>query len=163
MDFNAIYEVVQPYIGTGAMATAIITVLTIAFKVFSLIKEARRSFSSTHNEAVEVFKKALPKELYVSLESLTKSELAKITQTILEAVDKNWLAQIRENTELMQAIANAMLSMKAVPDSAKEKISELLDVKAETTESLKLELLPDKNEVEVSTTTKSKTIDISID
>jgi len=143
MDFNAIYEAAKPYIGTGAIASAIVTVIAFAIKVIGVIKELRASLVSTESEAIKAFKKAIPESLYVSVESLTKAELAKIKEEIAKLVDEKFLKQIKANTELTQAIAVALFSMKAIPDSAKEKITGLLKLKEpKTTESLKVELLP---------------------
>lgn len=64
----------------------------------------------------------------------------------MEAVNTNWLDQITKNSELMQAIATALASMKSLPDSEKEKIAELLNIEnIETTKSLKVELVPTTN------------------
>lgn len=143
MDFNSIYEAVKPYLGTGAIAGAIVTILALATKVLGFIKEAKGVFQSTQNEAVNAFKKALPKELYISVETLVKGELEKITTKIVSAVDDKILAQIKANTELMQAIASALVSMRTIPDSSKLEIAKLLELKeVKTTESLKVELIP---------------------
>lgn len=142
MDFNTIYEAIAPYLGTGAIAGAILTILGLAFKVLGFIKEAKGLFQNTQNEAINAFKKALPKELYISIETLVKGELEKITTQIVGAVNDNWLNQIKSNTELVQAIASALVTMRSIPDSSKVKIAELLNIKeVETTDSLKVELI----------------------
>ena len=160
MDFNAIYQAIVPYLGTGAIATTIVTILALAFKVLKITKEAKSTFSNTHAESIAAFKKAIPESLYVSLESITKSELSKIITKIEEAVENKFLSQIKANTELTQAIASALVSLKAIPDSAKVKIAELLDIpEVETTESLKIDLLP----VEETEKAKAPSKDIRID
>lgn len=142
MDFNTIYEAVKPYLGTGAIAGAIVTILGLVVKVLGFIKESKSLFESTQNEAINAFKKALPKELYISIETLAKTELNKITESIVSIVNDKVLGQIKANTELTQAIASALVTMRNIPDSAKVKIAELLEIKeVETTESLKVELL----------------------
>ena len=147
MDFNSIYEAIVPYLGTGAIAGAIITILGLAIKVLGFIKEAKGLFENTQNEAINAFKKALPKELYISVETLVKGELEKITTQIVGAVNDNWLKQIKDNTQLVQAIASALVTMRNIPDSSKLKIAELLDIKeVETTESLKVDLIPVEEE-----------------
>lgn len=142
MDWNTIYEVIKPYLGTGAIASGVITILFFAFKVLNVIKEMKGAFSSTENEMLKAFKNAMPKELYVSLETLTKTELAKIVQQIKQMVDERFTSQIKANTELTQAIASALITMKAIPDSSKKEIAKLLEIKeVNTTESLKVELI----------------------
>lgn len=143
MDFNAIYEVIAPYLSVSAISTALVGILAIVIKLSSLIKSARATFSSTHNEAVEAFKKALPKELSISLEVLARTELEKIKAEFTTAVEEKFIKQIKENTLLVQEIAKALCSLKALPDSIKNEIAEMLDIeKPETTESLKVELIP---------------------
>ena len=110
----------------------------------------RTSWNETENEALKAFKQAIPKELYVNIESLAKQEFEKIVTEIKAIVDEKFLSQIKANTELMEAMAQALCSMKSIPDSHKKAISKLLEIKPETTESLKVELLPVDNEVVVS-------------
>lgn len=153
MDFNTIYEVIKPYLGTGAIASGVVAILFFALKVLGVVKEIKTTFTSTENEALNAFKKAIPKELYLSVETITKTELAKITEGIKQVVDQKFLSQIKANTELTQAIASALITMKAIPDSSKKEIAKLLELKeVETTESLKVELLPvEEKTVELST------------
>ena len=143
MDFNTIYEVIKPYLGTGAIASGILAIFVFALKVLGVVKEIKTTFTSTENEAINAFKKAIPKELYLSIETITKTELAKIIEGIKQVVDQKFLSQIKANTELTQAIASALITMKAIPDSSKKEIAKLLEIKdVETTESLIVELLP---------------------
>lgn len=163
MDFNAIFETISPYLGTGGIATAVIGILAIVVKLGGLIKTAKKTFSSTHNEAVEAFKQALPKELYISLETIAKEELAKIKTEFTNAVEEKFINQIKANTELVQEIAKALCTLKAIPDSVKLEIAKLLDIeKPDTTESLKVELLP-THQAEVKTIKAKKVESISID
>lgn len=150
MDFNTIYEAIKPYIGTGAFASAFITIISLAIKFASVIKDIRNKYKDTENEALKAFKQAIPKELYVNIESLAKQEFEKIVTEIKAIVDEKFLSQIKANTELTEAMAQALCSMKSIPDSHKKSISKLLEIKPETTESLKVELLPVDNEVVVS-------------
>ena len=143
MDFNTYYEDISTIVGTSTIAMGIVTFLTIAIKAFVVIKEIRANFSNTESEVLKLFKQAMPKELYVSLESITKAELSKIITKIEKVVNDTFLSQIKANTELTQAIASALITMKSIPDSCKKDIAKLLEIKeVETTESLKVELLP---------------------
>ena len=152
MDFNAIYEAIAPYLGTGTIASGIIAIISLALYAVKKIKEIKEAFSSTESEMLKAFKKAIPESLYVSIESLAQKELSKINDEIKLIVDEKFLSQIKANTELVNAMAKALVSMKAVPDSIKNEISEKLlsDNKAiTTTESLKVDLLPENKKVEV--------------
>ena len=81
------------------------------------------------------------------METLTKKELGAITEHIKELVDEKFLAQIKANTELTQAVAKALMSLKAMPDSTKEELGKLLELKpTDTAEAMKVELLPSEPE-----------------
>ena len=152
MDFNTIYDAISPYLGTGTIASGIIMIISLAIYAVSKIKEIKKSFSSTESEMLKAFKKAIPENLYISIESLAKTELNKITQEIKDIVDEKFLSQIKANTELLNAIAKGLITMRTIPDSIKTEIADkLLTDKKEiiTTESLKVELLPEKKEIEV--------------
>lgn len=150
MDFNAIYEAIAPYFGTGAIATAIVTIISLAVKVANVIKDIRKESKSTHSEAIEAFKQAIPKELYVSIESLAKTEFESIKNELLKEFTENFIEPIRQNTELCQAIAKALMVNKTIPDSLKVQIADLLnEEKPNTVESLKVELIPDEKPQEI--------------
>ena len=147
MDFNSIYETIAPYLSTGAIASAIIAIIGIVIKFARVMKDIKGSFSSTESEALKAFKKAIPESLYINLETITKTELAKIKEEFSAFIDEKFLAQIKANTELTQAIAAALCSMRSIPDSQKEIIKGLLELEEpKTTESLKVELIPTAEE-----------------
>lgn len=152
MDWNTIYEAVSPYLGTIMIAAEIIAVLTLIFKFVSFIKQAKAALLSTEREAIKVVKKAIPESLYLKVESLTKKELGEITEHFKELIDEKFLAQIKANTELTQAVAKALMSLKAMPDSTKAEIGKLLDIKpTDTKEAMKVELLPVEEETKEKT------------
>lgn len=157
MDFNAIYESIAPYVGTSTIASGIIAIISLAFYTVKKIKEIKETFSSTESEMLKAFKKAIPETLYVSIESLAKAELSKITEEIKQVVDKEFLSQIKANTDLVNAMAKALISMKSVPDSVKKEIADIiLTDKPATTESLKVQLLPEEKTVEVKENKKEE-------
>lgn len=142
MDFNTLYEIISPYIGTSGIALVAIGIIWFLLSAKKTLNSLGISFSNTENEVIKAFKKALPKELYVSIEALTKKELGKIIDKIETLVNDKFLNQIRENTEIIKAVALALVSIKSIPDSTKIQIIDLLDSKekVETTESLKVDL-----------------------
>lgn len=147
MDFNAFYESIKNYVDLGTMATFIVSLFGIIGYVAKSIKDIRGTFKSTENEALKAFRAAIPKELYVNIESLAKSELEKICENINNIVNDKFLSQIKENTDLVKAIANALVTMKSIPDSQKEEIAKLLDLsEVETTEKLKVDLVTNNDE-----------------
>lgn len=165
MDFNTIYEQVAPYLGTTGIAGIIITLIVVFIKcrgvmnkaekaINNFIKNIQAKWDNTENEALKAFKSALPKDLFINIESIAKSELSAIKDDIWNAIDEKWLGQITKNTELTQAIATALLDNKTIPDSDKEAIADLLKIKEpNTTKSLKVELVEIENEKENKTQT----------
>ncbi len=153
MDFNAIYEVVAPYLGTTGIAGLIVTIFAVFIKlrnvttssknkIDKLVADMRTSWNETENEALKAFKQALPKDLFISIESIAKTELSAIKEEIWNAVNEKWLGQITKNTDLTEAIALALIDNKTIPDSDKKLIAELLQINdAHTTKALKVELV----------------------
>ena len=141
MDFNSIYQAVAPYLGTGVISTALVGLIGIFCKGIKAFKEMKSTFKDTNAEAIDRFKKALPSELTVSLEAITKQEFSKIRAEIAADIKEQFIEPIKANTELCRAMAEALAVSKLTPDAYKEKIKEMLDLpEVETTNSLKVEL-----------------------
>ncbi len=145
MDFNAVYEIVAPYLGSTGIATAIVSILVLVLKASTSIKNFTNAFKSTNKLIEDSVKKVIPQHLYVKIQGVAKEEFAKMKVELLESVNEKWVKQINANTELMQAMALALCSMKAIPDSQKEIIANLIDVKPERTDELVIELLPEES------------------
>jgi hypothetical protein len=153
MDFNTIYELVAPYLGTTGIVGIIITILTVFIKCRGVIKKSEKAINNfisdikerwdnTESEALKAFKSALPKDLFINIETIAKSELSAIKEEIWNAVNEKWLGQITKNTDLTEAIALALIDNKTIPDSDKKLIAELLQINdAHTTKALKVELV----------------------
>ena len=142
MDFNVIYETLAPYLGSTGIASLICGALVIVFKLSGAIKEFKDKFASTNKLIEDGIKKVIPETMYVKIEGVAKEEFAKMKAELVKEVDTKWINQIKTNTELMQAMALAMCSMKAIPDSQKELLAKYLEIKPETTEALVVELVP---------------------
>lgn len=163
MDFNAIFEKLYPILGVTGTALFIILCLAVYLVIKHFLNKNTATITNMSDIAVEAFKKALPKELYISLETIAKEELAKIKTEFTNAVEEKFINQIKANTELVQEIAKALCTLKAIPDSVKLEIAKLLDIeKPDTTESLKVELLP-THQAEVQPIKAKKVESISID
>lgn len=146
MDFNSIYQAVAPYLGTGVIGTALVGLISIFYKGIKAFKEMKSTFKDTNAEAIERFRKALPSELTVSLETITKQEFSKIRAEIAADIKEQFIEPIKANTELCRAMAEALAVSKLTPDAYKEKIKEMLDLpEVETTNSLKVELNTEEN------------------
>ena len=146
MDFNSIYQAVAPYLGTGVIGTALVGLISIFCKGIKAFKEMKSTFKDTNAEAIDRFRKALPSELTVSLETITKQEFSKIRAEIAADIKEQFIEPIKANTELCRAMAEALAVSKHTPDAYKEKIKEMLDLpEVETTNSLKVELNTEEN------------------
>lgn len=147
MDFNSIYQAVAPYLGTGVIGTALVGLIGIFCKGIKAFKEMKSTFKDTNAEAIDRFRKALPSELTVSLETITKQEFSKIRAEIAADIKEQFIEPIKSNTELCRAMAEALAVSKLTPDAYKEKIKEMLDLpEVETTNSLKVELNTEEKE-----------------
>ena len=147
MDFNSIYQAVAPYLGTGVIGTALVGLIGIFCKGIKAFKEMKNTFKDTNAEAIDRFRKALPSELTVSLETITKQEFSKIRAEIAADIKEQFIEPIKSNTELCRAMAEALAVSKLTPDAYKEKIKEMLDLpEVETTNSLKVELNTEEKE-----------------
>ena len=147
MDFNSIYQAVAPYLGTGVIGTALVGLISIFCKGIKAFKEMKSTFKDTNAEAIDRFRKALPSELTVSLETITKQEFSKIRAEIAADIKEQFIEPIKANTELCRAMAEALAVSKLTPDAYKEKIKEMLDLpEVETTNSLKVELNTEEKE-----------------
>lgn len=147
MDFNSIYQAVAPYLGTGVIGTALVGLISIFCKGIKAFKEMKSTFKDTNAEAIDRFRKALPSELTVSLETITKQEFSKIRAEIAADIKEQFIEPIKANTDLCRAMAEALAVSKLTPDAYKEKIKEMLDLpEVETTNSLKVELNTEEKE-----------------
>lgn len=157
MDFNSIYQAVAPYLGTGVIGTALVGLIGIFCKGIKAFKEMKSTFKDTNAEAIERFRKALPSELTVSLETITKQEFSKIRAEIAADIKEQFIEPIKANTELCRAMAEALAVSKLTPDAYKEKIKEMLDLpEVETTNSLKVELNTEEKETQETPGAKSE-------
>jgi hypothetical protein len=147
MDFNSIYQAVAPYLGTGVIGTALVGLISIFCKGIKAFKEMKSTFKDTNAEAIDRFRKALPSELTVSLETITKQEFSKIRAEIASDIKEQFIEPIKANTDLCRAMAEALAVSKLTPDAYKEKIKEMLDLpEVETTNSLKVKLNTEEKE-----------------
>lgn len=141
MDFNQILESIAPGLNLTVVGAAIAAIVTFVVKVRSLFKDIR-----LNSDISEVFKKALPKDLSVSVAKLAKSEIDRL---IVE-IKAEFTNAIRENTLLTKDVARGILSLRSIPDDLKHDIaSHFGDTKLPAIETIKLELSKDIVEASV--------------
>lgn len=141
MDFNVILDVANPYLATGGILGSIGLILGIVAHASKTINNINSVFSNTSKKIEGSVKKVIPQTLYVKVEGVAREEFAKMRAELEKSVDKRCMEEIRKNTELVQAMALAMTSMKAIPDSQKELLAKHLEIKPETTEALVIDLI----------------------
>lgn len=132
MDFEQIYNTIQPYLEGGSLAAIVTFIITVLAKLASCIKTVKENSNVT-----ELFKKALPNDLTVSIEKLTRSEIDKLTAEIKADVIKPFT----EQTVLLQDLCAAICSLRSVPEDMKKKIAEHCDtVSIPMQETIKLSI-----------------------
>jgi len=135
MDFNQIIESIAPGLNITAIAAAIAAIVTFAIKVKGLFGDLRRN-----SDVAELFKKALPKDLTVSIAKLAQSEIDRL----ISQVRTEFTNAVKESAAIQKDLVMAMLSLRSIPDDLKNEIARhYSDAKITTVETVKLELSPD--------------------
>jgi len=141
MDFNQIIEQIAPGLNITAIGAAVVAIVTFAVKVKGLFADLRKN-----SDVAELFKKALPKDLTVSVAKLAKSEIDRL----IAEVRAEFTSAIRESAAIQKDLVRAMLSLRSIPDDLKNEIAKhYSDAKITTVETVKLELSQDIAEAAV--------------
>jgi len=157
MDFTQIWASISPYVSAGAIGTVVTATIGIVVKVVEAVKSAKTQLVETKALAIDLFKTALPKDLTISIEKLAKTQLQSLTTEVTQIINEQIIEPVRANTELTQALAKAIASLRSVPENLRTEIATLVNDTAlvTTTESVKLELNTElKAEAETLKTTK---------
>lgn len=129
MTIDQVLELISPYVNITGVMTVVVALVTIAFKCRNIIKAAAQSVSSTamlnENKIVELMNKVLPKNMAVKIMPLVESELKKINEAVQEAA----AATSSKQTDKLDAIANAIASMRNLPTEQREKLLALIEDK----------------------------------
>jgi hypothetical protein len=142
MDFTQIWASISPYVSAGAIGTVVTATIGVVVKVVGAVKSAKTQLSETKQLAVDLFKTALPKDLTISIKKLAQDELKSLTASVTELINKQVIEPVKANTELQQAIAKALISLRSIPETLRTEISALINepTAVMTTESIKLEM-----------------------
>lgn len=129
MTIDQIFEIISPYVSVGGVVTLVSAVIAIAAKVYGVVKRASASVSQTamlnEDKIVELMKSVLPKDMAVKIMPLVESELKKINEAVQEAA----AATSSKQTDKLDAIANAIASMRNLPTEQREKLLALIEDK----------------------------------
>jgi len=135
MDFNQIIEQIAPGLNITAIGAAIAAIVTFAVKVKGLFSDLRKN-----SDVAELFKKALPKDLTISVAKLAKTEIDRL----IAEVRGEFTSAIRESAAIQKDLVMAMLSLRSIPDDLKNEIAKhYSDTKVTTVDAVKLELSQD--------------------
>jgi len=163
MDFTQIWASISPYVSAGAIGTVVTATIGIVVKVVGAVKSAKTQLSETKSLAIELFKTALPKDLTLSIKKLAQDELTSLTASVTELINKQVIEPVKANTELQQAIAKALISLRSIPETLRTEISALINEPTiTTTESIKLELNTEL-QAEAETVKKTKTTKVYLE
>lgn len=124
MNFTGVWEAISPYINI----TAIITALSGIIAVVCNIKRTMTDINK-RSDVTQLFSKALPKDLTVSVSKLTQQEIDRL----IERLKPEFIDVVARNTELTECVAKAILSLRSIPDDLKA------DIQSRLTEPVKEE------------------------
>jgi len=127
MDFTQIWASISPYVSAGAIGTVITATIGIVVKVVAAVKNAKTQLVETKAMAIELFKTALPKDLTISIQKLAKNELESLTSQVTQIINEQIIEPVRANTELTQALAKAVASLRSVPENLRTEIAALVN------------------------------------
>lgn len=126
MDMNTIWAVIEPYIGqivTWITASGLLAVLGKV--ILSSLTKKVNNLTVTKDISDAVVNSIASKDLKVSLESVNKKQLANVKTDIIGTFEKHF-ENIKNQNELLAAIAPIMMRFKAALPEEKEAIAEAL-------------------------------------
>ena len=126
MDMNTIWAVIEPYIGqivTWVTASGLLAVLGKV--ILSSLTKKVNNLTVTKDISDAVVNSIASKDLKVSLESVNKKQLANVKTDIIGTFEKHF-ENIKNQNELLAAIAPIMMRFKAALPEEKEAIAEAL-------------------------------------
>ncbi len=137
MTIDQIMEVISPYFTVAGVTTLVTAVISIAVKVYGVVKKTSVSLSKTalidEKKIVELMKGVLPTDMSVKVMPLVESELAKINENMQKAASEN----AKKTALKLDTIAKAVASMRNLPTEQREQLLAMIeaenkDVSAQT-------------------------------
>lgn len=127
MTIDQIMEVISPYFTVAGITALVSAVISIAVKVYGVIKRTSQSLSKTalidEKKIVELMKGVLPTDMSVKVMPLVASELAKINENVQKAASKN----AKKTTLKLDTIAKAVASMRNLPTEQREQLLAMIE------------------------------------
>ncbi len=137
MTIDQIMEVISPYFTVAGVTALVSAVISIAVKVYGVVKRTSQSLSKTalidEKKIVELMKGVLPTDMSVKVMPLVESELAKINENVQKAAAENAVKTAKK----LDTIAKAVASMRNLPTEQREQLLAMIeaenkDVSAQT-------------------------------
>ena len=142
MNFEAILEAIKNPAIVGGVLTATGGVIAIIVKVSGAIKAIKKDVGITQKEIVTSFREAMPKEITISVEKLVSGKMDLFTAEIKEVLLNQIVGTLAEQIEIVGALAEAVSSIKSIPQNLREDIASLTgkEKPKNTAETVKLEI-----------------------
>ena len=137
MTVDQIMEIISPYFTVAGVTALVSAVISIAVKVYGVVKRTSVSLSKTalidEKKIVELMKGVLPTDMSVKVMPLVESELAKINENVQKAAAEN----ATKTAKKLDTIAKAVASMRNLPIEQREQLLAMIeaenkDVSAQT-------------------------------
>ena len=137
MTIDQIMEVISPYFTVAGVTALVSAVISIAVKVYGVVKKTSVSLSKTalidEKKIVELMKGVLPTDMSLKVMPLVESELAKINENVQKAAAEN----ATKTAKKLDTIAKAVASMRNLPTEQREQLLAMIeaenkDVSAQT-------------------------------
>ncbi len=137
MTVDQIMEIISPYFTVAGVTALVSAVISIAVKVYGVVKRTSVSLSKTalidEKKIVELMKGVLPTDMSVKVMPLVESELAKINENVQKAAAEN----ATKTAKKLDTIAKAVASMRNLPTEQREQLLAMIeaenkDVSAQT-------------------------------
>lgn len=135
MTIDQIMEVISPYFTVAGVTALVTAVISIAVKVYGVVKKTSVSLSKTalidEKKIVELMKGVLPTDMSVKVMPLVESELAKINENVQKAAAENAVKTAKK----LDTIAKAVASMRNLPTEQREQLLAMIETENKDAEA----------------------------
>ena len=135
MTIDQIMEVISPYFTVAGVTALVTAVISIAVKVYGVVKKTSVSLSKTalidEKKIVELMKGVLPTDMSVKVMPLVESELAKINENVQKAAAENAVKTAKK----LDTIAKAVASMRNLPTEQREQLLAMIEAENKDAEA----------------------------
>ena len=135
MTIDQIMEVISPYFTVAGVTALVSAVISIAVKVYGVVKKTSVSLSKTalidEKKIVELMKGVLPTDMSVKVMPLVESELAKINENVQKAAAENAVKTAKK----LDTIAKAVASMRNLPTEQREQLLAMIETENKDAEA----------------------------